>query len=207
MGALAATLAATRPDIVHINLVDPASNRPLLEAAHRLDAATVATCHMVGALPDPVGLGRVYGGLDAVIAVSSEIAALLCDGLRLGEPAVDVVHPGVRPFPVRETVEPGTLARIGGLGRLSAQKGFDVLITATTLLLERGLEVEVEVAGDGRARALQREARTPGRRARPRALHRGAHAHGDDGHLRSGDHGSACSRTVRYRSTSASACA
>lgn len=42
--------------------------------------------------------------------------------------------------------------RIGAVGRLDAEKGFDVLIDATRVLTDRGLSVEVEIVGEGSLR-------------------------------------------------------
>ncbi|MDP9430015.1 MAG: glycosyltransferase, partial [Actinomycetota bacterium] len=42
------------------------------------------------------------------------------------------------------------VSRVGALGRLTAQKGFDVLLDAVGLLTERGVPVEVVVGGAGR---------------------------------------------------------
>lgn len=44
---------------------------------------------------------------------------------------------------------PTTGFLIGGVGRLSAEKGFDVLIRATKQLLDRGLDVSLVIAGEG----------------------------------------------------------
>lgn len=47
---------------------------------------------------------------------------------------------------------------IGAVGRLSAEKGFDVLIRAAARLLDEGLAIELLIVGEGPARAeLQRE--------------------------------------------------
>jgi glycosyltransferase involved in cell wall biosynthesis len=42
---------------------------------------------------------------------------------------------------------------IGGIGRLSAEKGFDLLITAVDRLLKGGLDVELLLAGEGHEKA------------------------------------------------------
>lgn len=54
--------------------------------------------------------------------------------------------------PRRSASESETL-RIGSLGRLVEKKGFDVLIEAVAILKERGLKVELRIAGDGPLKA------------------------------------------------------
>jgi glycosyltransferase involved in cell wall biosynthesis len=49
---------------------------------------------------------------------------------------------------------------VGAVGRLSAEKGFDVLIRSTHALVSRGLDVHLVIAGDGHERAaLEHRAR------------------------------------------------
>jgi glycosyltransferase involved in cell wall biosynthesis len=56
---------------------------------------------------------------------------------------------------------------VGAVGRLSAEKGFDVLIQSVARLLERGVDVELWIAGDGDQRssleALIRKQKDPDR--------------------------------------------
>jgi glycosyltransferase involved in cell wall biosynthesis len=48
---------------------------------------------------------------------------------------------------------PSTGLVIGGVGRLSAEKGFDLLIRAVRRLLDRGLDVSLAIAGEGDERS------------------------------------------------------
>jgi glycosyltransferase involved in cell wall biosynthesis len=153
-------LAARPADVWHVNLVDPASNRAALAAA--VDCApTVATLHMPGSAEDVTpGLRALYGALTGVIAVSAEIAGVV--GHRLGVPAERLarIRNGVD-VPVRAPTRTRRHdpVRVGAVGRLTAQKGFDVLIAATALLVARGHRITVRVAGEGRDRvALERAA-------------------------------------------------
>ncbi|MDP8969971.1 MAG: glycosyltransferase family 4 protein, partial [Actinomycetota bacterium] len=145
------------PDLVHAHLIDPASNRTLIEAAGRRRG--IATVHMIGHLSDdPTGLRDAYARLFAVIAVSREIAALLIDDLGLPAPLVRRVRNGVEPLPVVERTERTPLV-VGGLGRLTAQKGFDLLVQAACRLLAEGHRLRVRIAGEGRDRdTLTRQA-------------------------------------------------
>lgn len=45
--------------------------------------------------------------------------------------------------------QPGAVFQIASLGRMVEKKGFDVLIRAVALLRQRGLQVELSLAGDG----------------------------------------------------------
>ena len=153
-------VAATRPELVHVNLVDPAANRVLLGVAGAGPAPAVATAHMIGTTGSGlsrIGLAVVYGRLAAVVAVSAEVRDLLTDRLRLPPGLVRVVRNGVeplRPAPDRRAgrlVGGGPLV-VGGVGRLTRQKGFDLLVEATRRLVREGWPVEVRLAGAGRER-------------------------------------------------------
>ncbi|MDP8969929.1 MAG: glycosyltransferase family 4 protein [Actinomycetota bacterium] len=152
--ALGRALDATRPDLVHVNLVDPRSNRILLAVAGAGGAPAVATVHMTGAVGSPASrllLGRIYRRLQAVVVVSAEIQRLVAT--RLGVPArrMHLVGNGVEPRRQPAAPRPsGAPLRVGGLGRLTPQKGFDLLIEATARLVAAGERLEVTIAGEGR---------------------------------------------------------
>jgi glycosyltransferase involved in cell wall biosynthesis len=169
-------VAATRPDLVHVNLVDPRTNRILLGVAGAVRAPDVATAHMVG--PVSFGLGRVglaavYGRAAAVIAVSAEVRDLLTGRLAVPPGRVRLVRNGVEPLPPvperrtgggllgqRDGPEPARRLDngsrpldhlvVGGVARLTRQKGFDLLVEATRRLVADGWPVEVRLAGAGR---------------------------------------------------------
>jgi len=153
-------VAATRPELVHVNLVDPAANRILLGVAGAGPAPAVATAHMIGTTGSGlsrIGLAVVYGRLAAVVAVSAEVRDLLTGRLRLPSGLVRVVRNGVEPF---RPAPDGRASRlgdggplvVGGVGRLTRQKGFDLLVEATRRLVREGWPVEVRLAGAGRER-------------------------------------------------------
>jgi glycosyltransferase involved in cell wall biosynthesis len=154
---VAAALAEIVPDVVHVNLVDPASNRAVLDAALS-QAPTVAALHLPGAAPDAAGLRRRYVRLAGAVAPSAPIAAQL---VALGVPAhrVTRVRHGV-PLPAVPVRPPGRAPLvIGGVGRLTAQKGFDLLLAAVARLHKSGRPLRVVIAGEGRdAAALRRQA-------------------------------------------------
>jgi glycosyltransferase involved in cell wall biosynthesis len=101
-----------------------------------------------------IGLTAVYGRLAAVVAVSAEVRDLLAGRLGLPPGLVRVIRNGVeprKPAPDRRAgqVAGGPLV-VGGVGRLTGQKGFDLLIEATRRLVREGWQVEVRLAGAGR---------------------------------------------------------
>jgi glycosyltransferase involved in cell wall biosynthesis len=143
-------------DVWHVNLVDPASNRAVLAAACAA-APTVATLHMPGTVPDGLGApDGPYARVSAVVAVSAQIAELLHGRLGMPPERVVRVRNGVDLPTALVCSPPRSLPyrppRVGAVGRLTGQKGFDVLTAAVALLIGRGRVVEVVVAGEGRDR-------------------------------------------------------
>jgi glycosyltransferase involved in cell wall biosynthesis len=150
--AVRAALAAQRPDFVLVNLVDPGSNAAAVAAA-QVVAPTVGVLHLAG----DTGAGRrrrslaaLYGGLTAVLTPASGARDQLVADLGLPPGRVHVVPNGVD-VPADPAGPAGhAVPRLGGLGRLTAQKGFDVLLAAVGLLTGAGVAVEVVVGGEGR---------------------------------------------------------
>jgi glycosyltransferase involved in cell wall biosynthesis len=150
--AVAAALAALAPDVVHVNLVDPTSNRACLSAA-LAQAPTVATLHLQGAAP--VTPDPRYRALAAAVAPSAPIAAQLVE-LGVAPDRVVRVRHGV-PLPAHAARPAGRPPlRIGAVGRLTAQKGFDLLLDAVARLHRRGRVLQVVIAGEGRDEAALR---------------------------------------------------
>jgi glycosyltransferase involved in cell wall biosynthesis len=148
VGALLGLARALRgADLVHVNASEPANNRYGMAAALLARVPYVVTLHspsgLAGGAQDRV-LRRLYGGARAVIAVSQETAGLLREGLGV---TASVIPNGVE-LPPALARRPHARPRVGTLGRLSGEKGVDVLLAAA-----RGLDVEVHVAGDGPERA------------------------------------------------------
>jgi glycosyltransferase involved in cell wall biosynthesis len=150
LAGAAQALRATRPDLVHVNLTTAANNRHIIGLCSLLRLRTVATLHIVASLrssPQTVILRRAFRGLAALIAVSEETRRQLCSELGLSADLVRVVANGVEKRPpvlLRE----GTL-RVGAVGRLTPQKGLDVLIDAVRRLADERVAIEAVVAGDG----------------------------------------------------------
>lgn len=171
---LHAAVRALAPDVVQVNLVDPASMVAALEACAAA-APTVATLHMRGAVEPAERVLAAYRRLRHVVAVSAEFAAVARDELGVDPARLTHVLNGVDPL---EPVRPpgGPVPVVGALGRLTAQKGFDVLLEAVRLLVGRGVPLQVVLGGEGRERtALERQAdglpvRFAGFQNGPRAL-------------------------------------
>ncbi|MCA1842077.1 MAG: glycosyltransferase, partial [Actinobacteria bacterium] len=148
---LARAIRATRPDLVHVNLTIPTNNRHAIAAAAVLRVPSVATLHLTAPVSSGVH-GRVMQALftrpRAVIAVSEEIRRFAARTLGVPADRIVVAPNGVdMPEPV--ALGDRVPVRIGALGRLTSQKGYDVLVEATRRLVATGVEVEVELAGDG----------------------------------------------------------
>ena len=155
--ALREALERLAPDLVQVNLVDPTSMVAALEAASAA-APTVATLHMRGDVPahELVRVRAAYARLRHLVAVSREFAALARDVLQVERPTH--VLNGVDPV---EPVRPpgGPVPVVAALGRLTAQKGFDVLLEAVRRLDADGVRLELLLGGEGRERAdLERRA-------------------------------------------------
>ena len=162
---LARALATTGADVVHLNLNTPANNRHAIAVAVAQRRATVATLHLTAPIGSAVHraiLRTLFRRLDRAIAVSEETRAQLCNELRVPAHQVEVVTNGV------EVCEPSTprtdgMVRIGAMGRLTHQKGFDLLVDAVRTLHGRGCAVEAVIAGAGpdRDQLVQRAAGAP----------------------------------------------
>jgi glycosyltransferase involved in cell wall biosynthesis len=150
--AVRAALAAQRPDVVLVNLVDPGSNAAAVAAAQSV-APTVGVLH----LPGDTGAGErrghlagLYGAMAAVLTPASGARDQLLADFGLPGDRVHVVPNGVD-VPADPAGPAGrAVPRVGGLGRLTDQKGFDVLVAAVRLLADRGVRLDVVVGGEGR---------------------------------------------------------
>jgi glycosyltransferase involved in cell wall biosynthesis len=149
---LAAAVAAQQPDVVVVNLVDPGSNAAAVAAA-----LTVAPTAGVLHLPGDVGTGErhrrlvaLYGRLALVLSPSAAGRDQVVDELGVPADRVHVVPNGVD-LPAAASGPAGrTPPRVGALGRLTAQKGFDVLLRAVARLVAEGVALELVIGGRGR---------------------------------------------------------
>lgn len=157
---LCRAIADTRPDVVLVNLVDPGSNAAALAAALAL-APTVGVLHLLGDAGTGARrdrLAALYQRLTAVLTPSPDGRRQLLTDLCVPAERVEVVPNGVdvpaTPGPLPRRAVP----RIGALGRLTDQKGFDVLIEAVRVLVGQGFALDVVIGGAGRDEALLRRA-------------------------------------------------
>jgi glycosyltransferase involved in cell wall biosynthesis len=154
---LAAAIARLRPRVVHLNLTDQGDGLAAIAGAWAAGSARTATLHL--ALP-----GRAAGRerlsrlalrrVAPVIGVSDGVGEYL---QRAGVRS-HVVRNGV-PAPVprpggREALwgGPPPPVLVGGIGRLDAQKGWDVLCAAAPAIRAAVPEAAVAVVGEGAGR-------------------------------------------------------
>lgn len=150
---LAATLRAADPAIVHANATDQGDGLSAMLAAWALRRPVAVTVHLAvaGRAPRHEALsGWALRRAGAVIAVSDGVGEHLA---QLGVRPVVVRNglPAARPVPGARAAlgiaEDAVL--IGGIGRLSQQKGWDVLCRATATLREHCPGAVVAIVGDG----------------------------------------------------------
>src|SRR4051794_20198009 len=149
--AIRGALALQRPDVVVVNLVDPGSNAAAVAAALAV-APTVGVLHLDGDLGDGrsrANLAALYLGMAAVLTPCSPARDHLTAGLGLPPDRVHVVPNGVDVPRLPAGPAGRTVPRVGGLGRLTAQKGVDVLLGAARLLVAGGRAPEGVVGGGG----------------------------------------------------------
>ena len=153
LAGAARALRGTRPDLVHVNMATAANNRHVIGLCGLLRMRAVATLHVVAPLESTAQtaiLRRAYARLAGFIAVSEETKRQL--GEELGLTDVRVIANGVEERPAAVTAVDRPF-RVGAIGRLTEQKGFDVLIEALRRLDAEGVPIETVIAGDGPDRA------------------------------------------------------
>ncbi|MGY1812680.1 glycosyltransferase [Blastococcus sp. SYSU D00820] len=150
--AVRRALAATGPDVVVVNLVDPGSNAAAATAAQQV-APAVGVLHLPGDAGTGVArqrLAGVYARMAAVLTPAAGARDQLVADLGVPAERVTVVPNGVDVPPAASGPAGHAVPRIGALGRLTAQKGFDVLLEVVRRLAGDGVALEVVVGGAGR---------------------------------------------------------
>jgi glycosyltransferase involved in cell wall biosynthesis len=159
----ARAVISTKPDLVHVNLTIATNGRHLLGALATSRTPTVATLHIVAPIQSRLQariLRGTYGRLRCAIAVSEETRQQLVRDLHLEERAVRLIANGVESRELTMPRETGSTVRLGALGRLTPQKGFDLLIEAVRRLVADGMEITAVIGGEGIDRqALEAQAR------------------------------------------------
>jgi glycogen synthase len=167
-GRLVSAVRAASPDVVSVHCMRRFA--PHVALLRRASGVPQVLNLQEGALPSgmPENAGlfrRLVRAVDAVAACSTEAADY---ARRHGARRVAIVPNGYDPTEFRPGAPyPHPRPYVLGLGRLEAQKGFDVLVAA----LERVAGVDLLLAGAGSERAaLETLARTRGLAARVRFL-------------------------------------
>ena len=157
-----AALAAQQPDAVLVNLVDPGSNAAAVTAA-LATAPTAGALHLPGATcsgADRRRLADLYARFGLVLGTCEDAREQLVAELGVPRERTGVVPNGVHVPPVASGPAGHTPPRLGAFGRLTAQKGFDVLLGAVGRLVAQGHELDVVIGGAGRDADRLRELAT-----------------------------------------------
>lgn len=153
---LASELRRALPALVHANLTDQGDGLNALAASLLARVPVVATLHVV--IPDRTRARealsrRALASCRALIAVSEATAAYA----RSRGLSAHVVRNGLPPTEpaegARRALGGDTGFLVGGVGRVSAQKGWDVLCRAARLVRRERTDVSFVVVGDGEERA------------------------------------------------------
>ena len=104
--------------------------------------------------PEFLGLAEKVRCAAFVVAISSYGRSQLCRWIRHADwPKVNVVHCGLEPaFHLFPAGNPPDAARLVCVGRLCAQKGQLLLVEATYRVAQKGIALELVLAGDGEMR-------------------------------------------------------
>ena len=144
-----------RSGLLHLNMPWPGANREAAVLATCTRSAVIATVHLYLSPRSDLrrrALRLVYGRFSRIIAVSRPIHRAVVSDLGVAPGMVRLVQNGVAERDVAE-LPPARVGdpviRIGAIGRLTTQKGFDILIEATRILVQRGDSIEVCIAGQG----------------------------------------------------------
>lgn len=140
-------------DVIHSSLWGGNVAARLAASGPRRPAVVVSERRVEDFRPPPARLlDRALRPLaDAYIANSIEVAAFVARAHGVGPDRITVIGNGIdagvfTPGPRRDRDGP---LRIGGLGRLVRQKGFDTAITALPAVLERAPGAQLVIAGEG----------------------------------------------------------
>jgi len=163
IGAHLRAIRDLRPDLLHASLRHPWSCQYALSAGLLTPGVSTIAVHHAMLPPRnrrQVWLNRLnLRRLDAQVAVSSAGARFVEQFAGLAHGAVRVIHNGVSDSPVVARDRPVSGPIVGSVGRLSHEKGFDILLRAIPHLPEATLVL----VGDGPDRiGLERMARELG---------------------------------------------
>lgn len=165
LGTLLSAAREFAPDLIHLGLPGP-SVIFCLELGRRLSVPMVFTHQMSGMWTESMAgdqlIPRAASRAEWVVFPSE---AMRSEALELGirPRRSSVVYNGMRPNLGSMTPLPGNPPVLLGLGRLSREKGFDLLVEAAGILARQGLEFRAILAGEGPERpGLEKHARELG---------------------------------------------
>ena len=160
---LAREVAAFRPDVIHAhdyktNLLGLILGRyrgiPVVTTLHgyvqrggRLEAYYLVDRLALPRMDHVVSVSADLDGHARAAGVPRRRRSLICNGIDTDE---CVAGPIAKPLSTG-TAQPPVRFVVGAVGRLSEEKGFDLLIRATHRLVQSGHDLEVWIAGEGDA--------------------------------------------------------
>jgi glycogen synthase len=159
-GAVARLKRRLRPDLVHVQFSDPSALFHL-RTRHVHPAPTVVSVHV--APPRTVGPQSLLAALLSMSAWITAPSQAVADDLMALLPAVaprtSVIHPAMRRPALHPAPLPRTPAVLLCLGRVVADKGFDLALEILPDLMAEFPDIQLVIAGDGAARPdLERQA-------------------------------------------------
>lgn len=127
------------------------------QIASKLHVPSVVTVHGGGLGEKEWGPADLRGA--AVIAASQSVREDLVNHLRIPKAQISVIYPGVkvRPGQVPQSKGDGRTTVVGTLGSREHLEGHQYLLRAVRLILDRGLDLQVLIAGTGPERSSLRE--------------------------------------------------
>ena len=159
-------IASLDPKVVHVNATDQGDAGPAVIAARLTRRPTMVTIHVVAP-----NRARWRNRLSALVLRLADLTTTVSSSS-----ARELESIGIAATVVRNGVIPATQALdaraslglsrdqfvIGGVGRLTSQKGWDVLIESAPVIHERVPDAVLAVIGDGELAELEPRARSAG---------------------------------------------
>jgi glycosyltransferase involved in cell wall biosynthesis len=161
LGRLARLIRTASPAVVHAHSLTPMALGALLGRSSRRVRTVHSPYPYLTERSFPSGVKRtvetrLVRRQDAVVLVSNDLRALVQDVLRPACQVVTIPNGVDVPQDTSAVDASGRTNRVvptvAAVGRLSSEKGFDVLIDAIALLRQRGRPVALQIAGEGGSR-------------------------------------------------------
>jgi glycosyltransferase involved in cell wall biosynthesis len=142
-------------DIVHMHSPTVGGQAPAALAARRAGSRAILTIHQYQPWSMPLRTRLVNRltqrlFLDGVIAVSADVRLSAAERTGLRASVIEVVPNGIDgPAAAPELRKRGRPVVVGYFGRLSHEKGVDILVEALHLVRQAGVDVSAIIVGDG----------------------------------------------------------